>query len=512
MGCPLAVPENRSQRGFVGQRVLTVFFGLFLSVVAQGGCEILANDGKPAPRPLSDPLGNTLLRAERCPNDILLLHQAFEAQKWTIVPAMVANRGRHNPAAGSFSFFERVTGKFGDVELGETSLFLGHFTGEAGGKLVFDRAPDRGKLLIEAIAFDAKRGLYHFYELIGTGTGGQWFFRGDSKDALADNRWLHRKPPQGTPKFGTTMRCSACHDSGGPILKELRSPHNDWWTKARPLPLKPNEPAEDVRLWMRKLDDTPLFAKAVRAGMGRLFGSEGYRKASRERSLPERLRPLFCTVEIQIDSDSVPADTQAAAVAIPSAMVVDPRLATGAITMSGERYERLLRASGLELPETNRRDADHRWLVPVKSDADLALVAMEVEQKLVDEEFVADVLAVDMNEPTFSPTRCSLLAAVPDQSTEGWQKEFEKRLAAMGGAAARELLSNRQETTRTKASHQRTAQTRLAKTTEAARTDEGAAQLFEALQAVRKAVKSSEISKNPKGQILEPGFRIIFPE
>ncbi len=28
----------------------------------------------------------------------------------------------------------------------------------------------------------------------------------------------------------------------------------------------------------------------------------------------------------------------------------------------------------------------------------------------------------------------------------------------------------------------------------------------------REAVLTSQISKNPKGQILEPGFRVIFPE
>jgi hypothetical protein len=28
---------------------------------------------------------------------------------------------------------------------------------------------------------------------------------------------------------------------------------------------------------------------------------------------------------------------------------------------------------------------------------------------------------------------------------------------------------------------------------------------------VRKAAFASEISKNPRGQILEPGFRVIFP-
>ncbi len=40
-------------------------------------------------------------------------------------------------------------------------------------------------------------------------------------------------------------------------------------------------------------------------------------------------------------------------------------------------------------------------------------------------------------------------------------------------------------------------------------------QVFDVYQLLvqrRLEIKASEISKNPRGQILEPGFRVIFPE
>lgn len=50
-------------------------------------------------------------------------------------------------------------------------------------------------------------------------------------DALLDNTYLYRTPPAGQSKFGSRMRCSACHVSGAPIMKEQDAPHNDWWMK-----------------------------------------------------------------------------------------------------------------------------------------------------------------------------------------------------------------------------------------------------------------------------------------
>ena len=43
-------------------------------------------------------------------------------------------------------------------------------------------------------------------------------------------------------------------------------------------------------------------------------------------------------------------------------------------------------------------------------------------------------------------------------------------------------------------------------------TAEGVIESVSYLSGIRESVYDDEISKNPRGQILEPGFRIVFPE
>jgi hypothetical protein len=53
---------------------------------------------------------------------------------------------------------------------------------------------------------------------------------------------IHRTSAQGEPIFGKQLRCSGCHISGGPIMKELTEPHDSWWRTTRPLPLGARKP------------------------------------------------------------------------------------------------------------------------------------------------------------------------------------------------------------------------------------------------------------------------------
>src|SRR5690349_17499268 len=56
-----------------------------------------------------------------------------------------------------------------------------------------------------------------------------------------------------------------------------------------------------------------------------------------------------------------------------------------------------------QLPEKSvPSDADHAWLTPVKANSDVVMIKALVDMGVVDDEFVADVLAVDFTEPLFS--------------------------------------------------------------------------------------------------------------
>jgi len=95
-----------------------------------------------------------------CPSDVLAFRSHLEETGLTLGTAMVANRGFHNGSAGSFSFFEWARGDApaAALTLGAGQLFFGHFTGAGGGRLSLERAPLRGVLMIELIAWDAPRG------------------------------------------------------------------------------------------------------------------------------------------------------------------------------------------------------------------------------------------------------------------------------------------------------------------------------------------------------------------
>lgn len=491
-------------------RIAFVVLGLLAPAVGMGACRVLRSDGTVAP-PLHDALYESLAAAETCPTRVQALKPLLENAGLAIRPAMVANRGRHNPRRGSFSFFEVGTGTTpSGRKVEEGDFFFGHFTAKEGDRLALDQAPARGKLLVELIAWDAKKRLFNFYELIGTGGSATWFYRGDTADALADNRYLHRKPPPGEAKFGSRMRCSACHASGGPILKELVAPHNDWWTTERPLPLGGNQPTPEVERWLSDLVDAGDFSRAVRQGMARLEKSDGLAEARRRMTLPERLRPLFCDTEINLVSDLSPLAEAREQLVVPSSLVLSPYWGSFRLETGREHYLALLARKGMRFPETSRADADHAWLAPVKGHSDL-LAIRSLETDPLDEETVADVLAVDMENPLFSKARCDLLELVP-ATGDRWRERFEEALEASSLPGARALLANLRDEKRDKAFHIGRATALAEATARDLATDAGRTALFDRLVAARRGVLDSEISRNPRGQILEPGFRIVFPE
>ena len=157
--------------------------------------------------------------------------------------------------------------------------------------------------------------------------------------------------------------------------------------------------------------------------------------------MQEQLRPLFCPVELNIESDAQPVDDAKPALRIPSAFFVDPRLGNTDIAIARQHYDAALKTLRSRLPETpGRADADHGWLTPVKAQSDIVAVDALVEQSIVDREFVADVLAVDFTNPVFSSTRCGLLKLVPDKGGANFAARFQDALRGASAPGATELL------------------------------------------------------------------------
>lgn len=469
-------------------------------------CIVRDSNGQPTIKK-NDPLFALLSKVVSCPDNVQKLKSTLDQTGLLTQPYMVANRGIHNPAFGSFSFFERVSGTSSSLNsaVRDGDFFFGHFTTAENGVVIADQEPAPGKLLIELIVWDHVKKLFNFYELIGTEKSAQWFYRGDSDDILTDNALLYLNP-QG-PKFGSTLRCSACHTSGGPIMKEIEFPYNDWWQVARPLFFTPNTMSSEIAGWVQKLGDASELSQSVKSGMARLEESPNYQKAKQRFSLQATLRPLFCETEINLESDLIPLEQTSSLVQIPSASIVNPSLAKSPLSIALSEYRQLLESFGMYFPETDHKDADHAWLVPVKGYSDLVAIQNLVKSGVITEEFVADVLAVDFENPLFSLRRCELVQLIP---SEGLLK-FPDRLKSSTSPGASELYENLTSPMRTRSFHIQRAQDFLAKTQLELKTLEGRTRMFKKLIAKRQSVFNAEISKNPRGQILEPGFRVIFP-
>jgi len=499
----------------------TLFFTLLLLLlplpIAQARAELKAPPSQPGcqiadlPAEAQDPLRRLLGAQAHCPQDVHAFRELLHRAGGQVQTTLVANRGFHNPR-GSFSLFELYTGPLAGQQVQPGEFFFGHFTEARGQVLQHQQTPSQGALMIELIIWDSPAQLFRFYEMVGDGQQGRWFYRGDSLDIQADLHNLHLQANPQQPVFGHRLRCSACHLGGGPIMKELVPPHNDWWTQQRPLPLA-QQPDSLLQANLSSLSEASELSRQVQLGMQKLSASPRFQAARQAQSWPQQLRPLFCAEEVNLVSDFQPlepsADTH-----LPLAALVDPRLLgseTQPLQVPGAAYQAALQALDARFPETDRLDGDHAWLAPVKAQADIQAIDKLVSQGLLEAETVFDVLAVDLLRPVVSPQRCGLLRTVPAQWSPDWQKRWLLNLASSSLPGAETLYQNLTQAQRQRSYHQQQAANLIASCRQGLAQGQSVTPLLNWLGQQRQAVYTSEIARHPRGQIFEPGFRILFP-
>jgi hypothetical protein len=480
-----------------------LIFGLACAAPCRAAC-IPQGLATPAPQ---DPVVRVLAAQSACPKNAAEWVDALKRAGARMEPTMVNFVGFHNPDAGAFFIFEIVSSDSAapsNLAILRGDLLFGHFTTTSGDRLVSQKSG----LAIELIAWDPGKQFYNFYEL----DGGKWFYRGDSKDILDNIELLHRQRNASASPFGNGLRCAGCHVNGGLLQKELAAPHNDWFVQDRRLPLGGLKPDSFVSGKLADMKDAGELSKQVAASARRLADSPGYRKVLAARSMQERLRPLFCPLELNIESDSQPLDDRKPTLRIPSAFFADPRLGAADISVARQHYDAALQKLRSRLPETpGRVDADHGWLTPVKAHSDIVAVDALVEQGVVDKEFVADVLAVDFTNPVFSKTRCGLLKVVPDKGGADFVARFQDALRGASAPGAAELLANLSDPARNAAFHERHAGAFLTSCRQRAEDADAVLEWSRLLAQRRVEVTASEISQNEKGDILEGPDRIVFP-
>lgn len=481
-------------------------------------CVIFDSAGRVA-QGMSDRLSQILGAQEKCPQDVVEFRNILANEGARFHSSMVANRGFHNPRLGSFSLFETVTIDEPEgisPKIVPEDLYFGHFTAPSGSEeLTLDQNPRSPGLMVELIAWDFALEVYNFYELVGSAAGSRWVYRGNSKDIWADVSELHLSEVSQSPKFGNRLRCSGCHLSGGPIMKELAPPHDSWWSEERPLPLGGRNPDRALSEVMSSLSSSSDFSQAVKAGLNRLNEGEAFKQHQGD-SLQVALRPLFCPEEINLESSLTSVlENPSSTLSIPAGFFIDPRLGeTPSLEIDKSIYLKSLNVVGSQFPELKEIvDADHAWLSPVKAWSDIQAIEKMKERGLVSEEFIFSVLNIDSTRPVFSNQRCSLLRYLPKKWSPNWVELFKSQLKQSVSHSAQYLYATMEsfsEQTRMKIEEQNRSfleacQQRLAG-------EQDSTSLLNYLDQVRAEVSASPISMNPRGQILEPGFRVIFPK
>jgi hypothetical protein len=487
-----------------------LMLGLTYVPLCYAACPLAVAAGLEPPSP-KDPLVRLLAAQDSCPKSPMEFMEALKRAGARSDPTMVNFAGFHNADTGSFFIFE-IASSVGASPSGLTiprgDLLFGHFAFPSDdGRLV----SNKDGLAIELIVWDPDKQFYNFYELLN----GNWAYRGDSKAILEEVTHVHRHR-DGQAPFGHGLRCSGCHVNGGLIQKELAPPHNDWFVQNRKLPLGKLKPDAFVQGRLAEMLDAEELSKQVKGSAQRLADSEKYQKVLAGRTMQEQLRPLFCPMELNIESDLQPVDDRNRALRVPAAFFVDPRLATADISIDRQHYDAAVGKLNSRLPNTpGRADADHGWLTPVKANSDIVAVETLIKHGTVTREFAIAVLAVDFTNPVFSKTRCDLLKLVPDQGGPDFVTRFQGALRGSGGTAPIELLNNLSDPSRNAAFHQKQA-TEFVQTCQKRAADADAVLGWYRLLAQRRVeVSQSDISKNPKGHILEDeaddSGRTVFP-
>jgi hypothetical protein len=309
---------------------------------------------------------------------------------------------------------------------------------------------------IEAWGWDRRQGRYNYYKLDSRGTNTpSWKFRGSSVDA----ELLTVSQRRGS--------CMQCHVNGAPVMRELLRPWNNWHSLDFPVAYldaagDPNRSwpvAKDDRIdgRLRGAEDLERTIAASIRDFNRSRISKRIRvddngtpaidPDGRQEVIDGKalLRPLFETTEYNIISaDRIlsglhpfPAPTAVGPVSevnVPNSFFLNSNLMRGGgplqytgleiseslsfnstAVLAPAEYRDLVIQSQPRLGDQSPADTVFAWFVPEPSHIDNDLVDQLMQRGILTPEFVAAVLAIDLDTPILSQKRRELLNLIPDE-------------------------------------------------------------------------------------------------
>ena len=307
---------------------------------------------------------------------------------------------------------------------------------------------------IEAWGWDDKQSRYNYYKLDRQGTSSpSWKFRGSSDNA--DKLTVAER--KGT--------CMQCHINGAPIMKELLRPWNNWHSRDFPVTyldpnsLSPWPVATDSKIAGR-LEGAETLETSIAPAIRRfntkrilksiqldtngqpVTDSERWQRVIDGKTL---LKPLFTTTEFNIISadrilsglhpfPTITTDGPTENVKIPNSFFLNANLISGGTPLNykglgirdsqtfddvaeltPEEYKDLVIQSQVKLGGRKPGDTVFAWLVPEPSHIDNDLVDQLMRQGIVTPEFVAAVMAIDLETPILSEKRQKFLDLIPNE-------------------------------------------------------------------------------------------------
>lgn len=323
---------------------------------------------------------------------------------------------------------------------------------------------------IEVMSFNAKKGVYAFYDL----SNGKWVQEGDGTQVPTEA--LGAEAP---------FRCIGCHTTGQPLMKEL----HDSWANWNSTWFGMQDPGTQDALFRR------LFDAKERADDLELHIIEGTKagtktrvaKALKEKNLKPLLTQLMCDVgEPSLIAAHSKSSQRIGTVStfssmLPTSILLNnmfktPQTGTGpqdgmddilAMNIPALGSARVDSASYVKALGTIKQkiggqtgDAMFPMSSPEKSFADFQVIQELFAQNLLDKDVIADALMTDFTVSTFSSIRCDLADTIPE--TWATADELKTKWASnLGSSSARGAagLKARLEKTDDFAAHEQTLNT-----------------------------------------------------
>jgi hypothetical protein len=339
---------------------------------------------------LNDPIANKILAGDGCP-------QSYSA---VLKKLKTTDNTDCQPSDGLGSFLISETAAFESADQAAANGYRTVVTKDCEKRgqdsmlfSAFANTDQAAETSIEMVGKDATTGVFNFYEVLPKG---QWVFYGTSEDFIGNGYTCKDSGfcvSNNSKKASSPSRksCASCHISGALVMKELDSP---WlhWTSGHANGSEKVVAAHKDALGVQQAGENLEF-NVVRKSFA------NYSKARvdilAKRGAAELLRPLFCTMDVNLNSGLGSTN-----------LVMDAALAGGFLSTDQTEYANLKKEIGQRINGVNGKDdTASPFTYPTKGQSDTAYLNALKTAKLIDDDFAKHILAVDMTRPIFSGQR-----------------------------------------------------------------------------------------------------------